>query len=191
MVGEPVSLPDAEELAETDPYQFQWWALGLVGARPSEQKKGTDKGVDGRVFLHEIAGGDTKEIVLSVKAGHTGPNHVSELRGVTERERAIIGVLITMQEPTKAMKREAASAGFYDSLWGSHPRLQILTVRELLEGKRIDSPPVRQTSITYKRAPKVPVKVAEQPGLYDVQPQMAKAPLRRNALKTNRRHRSR
>lgn len=181
VTGEPVSLPDAEELAATDPYQFQWWALGLVGARPTEQKKGADKGIDGRIFLHEVTGGETREIVLSVKAGHTGPNHVSELRGVVEREKAILGVLITMQEPTKAMLREAASAGFYESRWGQHPRLQLLTVRELLEGGQIDSPPVRQTSVTYRRAPRAATKAAEQQRLYGldaVGPRMAKAGIR-------------
>ena len=49
VIGEPVSITDAEALAKSDPYQFQWWALGLVGARPVEQKKGADKGIDGRL----------------------------------------------------------------------------------------------------------------------------------------------
>jgi DNA modification methylase len=181
VTGEPVSLPDAQELAASDPYQFQWWALGLVGARPTEQRKGADKGIDGRIFLHEVTGGETKEIILSVKAGHTGPHHVAELRGVVEREKAIIGVLLTMQQPTKAMIGEAAAAGFYTSPWGRHPRLQVLTVGNLLQGARIDAPPIRQTSITYRRAPRVMSRVAEQPPLYgldNVEPKMAKAPLR-------------
>jgi len=154
VVGEPVSLPDAEALAATDPWQFQWWALGLVGARPTEQKKGADKGIDGRLYFHEGTS-DTKQIVLSVKAGKTGAAHVRDLRGVVEREHAAIGVLITMQEPTAHMRREAAEAGFYDSPWGSHPRLQILTVAELLEGKRIDYPAFEGTNRTFKRAPRV------------------------------------
>jgi site-specific DNA-methyltransferase (adenine-specific) len=58
-----------------------------------------------------------------------------------------------LEEPTKPMRAEAASAGFYKSPWGQHPRLQILTVAELLDGKRIDAPPSRQTSTTFKRAP--------------------------------------
>jgi site-specific DNA-methyltransferase (adenine-specific) len=188
VTGEPVSVPDAEELAATDPYQFQWWALGLVGARPTEQKKGADKGIDGRIFLHEVTGGETQEIVLSVKAGHTGPNHVSELRGVMEREGAIIGVLITMQEPTRAMIREAASGGFYESRWGRHPRLQILQVGELLDGAQIDCPPVRQTSTTYRRAPRVASKSGSQPRLHglDVERTMVKATLKSATRKRKR-----
>jgi len=157
VIGEPVSLPDAEALAASDPYQFQWWALGLVGARPVEQKKGSDKGIDGRLYFHDEAeGSKTKQIILSVKAGHTGVAHMHELRGVVDREQAEIGVLITMQEPTRPMRTEAAGAGFYHSPgWNTdHPRLQVLTVAELLTSKGIDMPPVRQVSTTFKRAPK-------------------------------------
>jgi hypothetical protein len=91
---------------------------------------------------------------------------VRDLRGVVEREQAEIGVLLALEEPTKAMRTEAASAGFYKSPWGQHPRLQIVTVGELLAGKRLDIPPVRQTSVTYKRAPKVALKAAEQPTIF-------------------------
>ena len=73
VIGEPEALPDAATLAEEDPYQFQWWALGRVGARPVEQKKGADRGIDGRLYFHdEGARGRTKQIILSVKAGRTG-----------------------------------------------------------------------------------------------------------------------
>jgi hypothetical protein len=157
VIGEPVALPDARTLAEQDPYQFQWWALGLVGARPVEQKKGSDKGIDGRLPFHdEGEGGKTKQVVLSVKAGHTGVAHVHELRGVVEREKAEIGVLLTMQEPTQPMRAEVAGAGFYHSPgWNkNYPKLQVLTVAELLEGKGIDMPPIRQVSTTFKKAPK-------------------------------------
>jgi len=154
VIGEPVSLPDAQTLAAQDPYQFQWWALGLVGARPVEQKKGSDKGIDGRIYFHEGAKGKTKQVILSVKAGHTGVAHMHELRGVVEREKAEIGVLITMQEPTQPMRTEAAGAGFYESPWGKHLKLQILTIAELLAGQGIDMPPLRQVSTTFKKAPR-------------------------------------
>ena len=92
VIGEPVSVPDAETLAADDPYQFQWWALGLVGARPVEQKKGADRGIDGRLYFHDEAkGGKTKQIIFSVKAGHTGASHVRNLRGVLDREKPEIG----------------------------------------------------------------------------------------------------
>ncbi|HXG56199.1 MAG TPA: DNA methyltransferase [Vicinamibacterales bacterium] len=160
VIGEPVSLPDAARLAADDPYQFQWWALGLVGARPVEQKKGADKGIDGRIYFHE-GPGQTKQIVLSVKAGKLHATYVRDLRGVLEREKADIGVLISLEEPTGLMRKEAASAGFYTSPWGKHARLQIITVEDLLTGKTIDRPPI-QTSTTFKKAPKATTKGPER-----------------------------
>jgi len=165
VIGEPVSVEDAQVLAASDPYQFQWWALGLVGARPVEGKKGADKGIDGRIYFHE---GDrvTRQIIFSVKAGKLHAPYVRDLRGVVDREKAAIGVLLTLDEPTKAMRTEAASAGFYKSPWGEHPKLQIVTVGDLLDGKRLDAPPSRQTSVTYKQAPRAKLKAAEQSPLY-------------------------
>jgi len=164
VIGEPVSLPDATKLAHDDPYQFQWWALGLVGARPVEEKKGADKGIDGRIYFH-AGESKTRQIVLSVKAGHVSVSHVRDLRGVVEREQADIGVLISLEEPTAPMRKEAASAGFYTSPWRKHPRLQLLTIDELLTGRGIDRPPA-QTSVTFKRAPKAPPKVRETRRMY-------------------------
>jgi DNA modification methylase len=72
VIGEPVSLPDARALAQQDRYQFQWWALGLVGARPvvAEQKRGSDKGIDGCLYFHDDRkSGETKQIIFSVKSG--------------------------------------------------------------------------------------------------------------------------
>lgn len=154
VIGEPTDIAGAEQLAGEDPYQFQWWALGLVGARPVEQKKGADKGIDGRVYFHEPNEKATRQIIFSVKAGHTGVAHVRDLRGVLDREKAQIGVLITLQEPTQPMRKESASAGFYKSSWGEHPRLQVVTVGELLEGKRLDTPPLHQADRTFRKAPR-------------------------------------
>lgn len=165
VIGEPVSLAGAKALAQEDPYQFQWWALGLVGARPVEQKKGRDEGIDGRLFFHDEAeGGKTKQVILSVKAGRTGVAHVRDLRGVVEREKAEMGVLITMQEPTKPMRGEAAGAGLYQppgSRKEKYPRLQILTIAELLDGKGIRMPRGK-LSVTFKKGPKVKGEGPEQ-----------------------------
>jgi site-specific DNA-methyltransferase (adenine-specific) len=166
-IGEPTSLPDAATLAAEEPFQFQAWALGLVGARvASSAKKGADKGIDGRLYFHDEAeGGKTKQVILSVKAGNTNVAHLRDLRGVLERERAEIGVLLTMEEPTKPMRTEAAGAGFYNSPWGSrHPRLQILTVRELLAGRMVDIPASRDLR-TFKKAPRVKRRGMDTPPL--------------------------
>jgi len=165
VVGEPADLSGARALAAQDPYQFQWWALGLVGARPVEQKRGADRGIDGRLFFHDdVESRQTRQVVLSVKSGNVEVAHVRDLRGVVERENAAIGVLITLQEPARTMKAEAAGAGFYDSPWGTrHPRLQVFTIEELLKGQRIDLPPSGDVR-TFKKAPKAKRKPSGGPG---------------------------
>ena len=81
--------------------------------------------------------------------------HVRDLRGVVEREKAEIGVLISLEEPTSAMRTEAAAAGFYTSPWGNHPRIQLLTIAQLLDGRGIDYPRTAGSNVTLKRAPRV------------------------------------
>jgi len=90
-----------------------------------------------------------------VKAGHTNVSYVRDLRGVLDREQAAIGVLITMEQTTQPMRSEAASAGFYDSpaFGRKYPRLQLLTVAQLLGGNDIEMPP-RYASQTFKQAPR-------------------------------------
>lgn len=156
VIGEPTTAEDAAELAATDPYQFQWWALGLVGARPVDQKKGADQGIDGRLFFHDNPRGETSQVILSVKAGKIQSPYVRDLVGVINREEAQIGVLISLNEATGPMRAEAASAGLYTSPYDgrNYPRIQLLTVADLLDGRRIEMPAVNQTNVTHQRAPR-------------------------------------
>lgn len=167
VVGEPTTIEDAARLAMDEPYQFQAWALGLVGARQAGAiKKGADKGIDGRLYFHD-GSPDTRQIILSVKAGKMHATYVRDLRGVLEREMADIGVLISFDRPTKAMRAEAASAGFYDSPWGMHPRLQLLTIEELLAGRGIDYPQTAGVNRTFRQAPRARRVAEPHPGLFD------------------------
>ena len=84
-----------------------------MDARPVDERKGADRGIDG-VSIYVDNSGKTKQIIFSVKAGQNiNAAYVRDLRGVIEREKAAIGVLITMEAPTKPMMKEAAEAGFY------------------------------------------------------------------------------
>lgn len=135
--GDPQDLPGAAALAEHDKYQFEWWALGKVAARPShDRKKGADSGVDGYIYFFDDNSGKAKKIVVQVKGGGVTSSQVRDLIGVMQREDAVIGLFLTLNEPTKAMVKEAAAAGFYtpEYLPGSYPKLQIITVKELLAG---------------------------------------------------------
>ncbi len=152
VTGEPTTVDDARVLAKEDPFQFQAWALGLVGARVAgSDKHGGDRGIDGRLYFHE-GGSETHQIIFSVKAGHLVPSFVRDLSGVLEREKAEIGVLVSFEEPTAGMRSEAAEAGFYTSPWGKHPRIQLRTVGDLLAGKGIDYPHVTGANVTHRRA---------------------------------------
>ncbi len=166
VIGEPVSPEDAVKLAEDDKYQFQWWALGLVGARPEEQKKGADHGIDGKIlFRDDPKSTKPEQVVIQVKGGKTSVKDVRDLRGVLDREQAAIGVLITLDEPTAPMKAEAASTGFYlhKTNQQQYPRLQLRTVKELMAGKGIQRPSSSAaTDETFKVAPKAKGKPDKQ-----------------------------
>jgi len=153
--GEPTTVDGAAELAKTNAFEFQNWALGLVGARRSAQpKKGADKGIDGRLFFKYGPEDKHKQIVISVKAGQLHATYVRDLRGVLEREQAEAGVLLSFDEPTRKMREEAASAGFFESPWGKHPRMQLLTIADVLGGKVIDYPRITGANQTFKAAPR-------------------------------------
>jgi site-specific DNA-methyltransferase (adenine-specific) len=157
VVGEPTDHAGAAQLALDDRHQFEHWALGLVGARASAHGKGADRGIDGVLLFQEGGtGSEHKRVLISVKSGKVSSAQVRDLRGTVERERASIGVLITLLEPTKDMKAEAAAAGFYESPWGRHPHIQILTIQTLLDGQRINMPPIRPGGTTFKQAPRAP-----------------------------------
>lgn len=167
VVGEPTSVDDAAVLAREDPFQFQAWALGLIGARiAGSNKKGGDKGIDGRLYFHDSDGGPTRQIVASVKAGHLVPAFIRDLSGVLGREKAEIGVLLSLEKPSAGMRAEAAEAGSYESPWGRHPRIQLRTIEELLDGKGIDYPHVTGANVTHRRAQRAGSK-ATAPYLFD------------------------
>ena len=169
IIGEPTTPNEAATLAEDDKYQFQWWALGLVGARPVEQKKGADHGIDGKIlFRDDPKAAKPDQIIIQVKGGKTGVKDVRDLRGVLDREKAAIGILISLQPATGPMETEAASAGFYEHKTNKqkYPRIQLRTVKELMESKGIERPStVAATDETFKRAPESKKKQQEQKAL--------------------------
>lgn len=154
VVGTPKDLDGALELARRNKYQFQWWAVGQVGARPyGGKKKGADRGIDGILYFRPD-GKTTEAAIVSVKGGETvGVDMVRQLHSVIVREDAKIGVLITAALPTRAMESEAAAVGFFDCDAGRFPRLQIITLAELFQGKRPRIPLI-DPSATFRAAPR-------------------------------------
>jgi site-specific DNA-methyltransferase (adenine-specific) len=140
--GTPKDMDGARALALKDKYQFQWWAISLIkGAVPyGGKKKGADGGIDGFVYF-KPDGKNTENAIISVKGGdNVSVAMVRDLRAVIERENAKIGLFITLCEPSKPMLVEAATAGYYETEYGSYPRIQILTIAELFKGAKAQIP---------------------------------------------------
>lgn len=129
--GVPHDVAGARDLAARGQYhEFEKWALSLIAAQPGNLgKKGADRGLDGNIYF-----GKASRAVVSVKAGaNVSVQMIRDLRGVLERERAEIGVFLTLTPPTKPMITEAAAAGLHvEDGFEPVPRLQIVTIEEAM-----------------------------------------------------------
>lgn len=160
--GEPRDLGAAQSLWNGSKYQFQWWALSLIGARPvgatpakpTEGKKGSDRGIDGWLRFKEGEGEDApiRKIIVQVKGGeNVGVSEIRDLVGAITRENAAMGIYITLHKPTREMEKEVKALDPYVMrAWGSkYPKIQIITIEELLQGKQPDMP---QTASAFQEA---------------------------------------
>ncbi len=162
VVGEPVDVGSARALAEQDRFQFQFWAMSLLEAFPREQKaRGADRGIDGVVYFIDGPRRAVNKAVVQVKSGRVSSPLIRDLVGTVEREKAAMGLFITLEEPTRGMRTEAVSAGYYHSdLWQTDfPKIQIRTVGELLEGRAFEIPRHPQT---YQPAQRIARPAGEQ-----------------------------
>jgi site-specific DNA-methyltransferase (adenine-specific) len=142
VIGEPKDLAGARELAKQNKYQFQWWAVSLVHGQPyGDKKKGADTGIDGYLYFKDEKD-KVKKAIIQVKGGNMGSSHIRDLIGVVHREKAEMGLFLCLESITKPMQLEADSEGFYHSPLGrDYPKIQILTIEQLLEHKKPDVPP--------------------------------------------------
>lgn len=149
--GTPKDAEGAAALALADKYQFQWWAVSLVNAVPfGGKKKGADGGIDGHIYF-KPDGKTTEKAIVSVKGGqNVNVAMIRDLGHVIEREKAKIGVFITLAPPTREMEKEAIKAGYYETEFGSYPKIQILTIEALFAGKKPEIPLVDSSS--FKKA---------------------------------------
>jgi site-specific DNA-methyltransferase (adenine-specific) len=139
--GTPKDISGAEELALKDKYQFQWWAISLVNAVPyGGKKKGADGGIDGIIYF-KPDGRKTEKAIVSVKGGqNVSVSMIRDFAHVIEREEAKIGIFITLALPTEPMVKEAIKEGFYKTEFGQYPKIQIITINELFNGKKPSIP---------------------------------------------------
>ena len=116
----------------------------MLEAQPqSEQKRGADRGIDGLLYFIDGQRRTSHKIVVQVKGGRVSSPQVRDLKGVVEREKAAMGLFISLEEPTRDMRAEAASGGLYHSdVWQrDFPKIQLRTIEEMLSGNGFDLPP--------------------------------------------------
>jgi len=148
-------LAGARALAKQNRFQFQWWALSLIEARPfGDKKKGADTGIDGYMYFVDEKD-KIKKIIVQVKSGGVSVKDIRDLGHVMEREKAEMSIFLTLEAPTTPMIKEALGKGVYKSPTRRKPlpRIQVLTIEELLKGKYPELP--RSSLLdSYKRAEK-------------------------------------
>jgi DNA modification methylase len=153
--GVPRELEGAQALFDANAFDFERWAVTMVNGEPNEKQVG-DKGIDGRIRFYLNEKRETGEVLVSVKGGaQLNPGMVRDLRGTVERQGAAMGVFLCMGTPTRGMVEEAQHSGsyVYDFSGASFPKIQILTVAELLHGKRPAMPtPILPYRLAKKRS---------------------------------------
>ena len=162
VVGEPQDVGSARALAEQDRFQFQFWAVSLLEAQPQDQqRRGADRGIDGVIHFVDGPRQTLHRMVIQVKSGRVSSPDIRDLKGVVEREKAALGLFISLEEPTREMRTEAASGGFFPShIWQrDFPKIQLRTIAQLLAGQNFDLPP-RQPA--YQPAPRHRAPEGEQ-----------------------------
>ena len=149
--GVPRTVERARDLWNRDKDHFQKWAIEQVDGFVTT-RRGRDGGIDGRLYFALHGFTDLRSMVIEVKGGESvGIDVIRGLRGVLEREEAEMAGLIVMNPPgsrqAENFAREMAAAGDLDVLGVSYPRMQILTVAEILDGKRFRTPNVAASGI--------------------------------------------
>jgi len=143
--GLPKDMAGARSLFEHDPWDFEYWvAVHLLDARPPAGKtkdnmRGADKGIDGIITLiTDTQNGQMQygKVIVQVKGGHVTRSQVSTLISDVMRDKALGGIFVSLEKPTYPMKQEAAAAGMTKTSIGEFPKIQLLTVEELLSGNK-------------------------------------------------------
>ena len=150
--GVPRDLEGATDLWKRDKYDFQRWAVEQVDGFVTTRRT-ADGGIDGRLYFGVKDRKDLASMALEVKGGkHVTIAHLRALRGVLETDSAEMAGLIIMNPlgPTQQrnFNRFAAQAGYFEELGTKYDCMQILTVPDILEGKKFHTPSVAGLYVT-------------------------------------------
>jgi site-specific DNA-methyltransferase (adenine-specific) len=159
--GIPKGVTGARALFAKSPFDFERWAVSLINAEPNQKQVG-DKGIDGVARFPLGAKGQLGRVLVSVKGGKTlNPSMVRDLSGTVDTQKAAMGVLITLELATKGVKDAIDHGGVYKhpANGQAYPRLQHITIAELLDGKK---PQMPGTVLPYIAAEKLTVQEESQ-----------------------------
>jgi site-specific DNA-methyltransferase (adenine-specific) len=166
VVGEPRSLDDAQALFKQSAFQFEAWAVSLIGGQPFKSTGGGDTGIDGFLYFQDFEG-TYHRIIIEVKGGGYQPKDVRSLAQVLQREESPMGILIVLEPPTKGMLSAAAELGKW-AIPGSrksYPVMQIMTIQDFFDGKKPELPDTSETLKKAKREVREREKKKNQPKL--------------------------
>ncbi len=148
LTGIPRSLEGAEELWQRDTSQFQKWAVEMVDGFVTARRTG-DGGVDGRIYFD--IDNELKAMKLEVKGGdNVRIESLRALAGIIDDQDHPMGGLITRKTLGDTQHRNfndlCRTKGTININGTEYPRLQVLSVSEILDGKTFDTPLVRGRS---------------------------------------------
>jgi DNA modification methylase len=155
ILGMPQDISGAQALFQRSPSEFERWCLMLVDGQSIDTHIG-DSGIDGVVRVPIDSKGNSHRVLVQVKSGSVSPMNVRDLIGTVESQKAAMGLLISMSKPSHTMLEIANQSGTYsypvDGV--TYPRIQVVTVDQLLQGVRPKLPtallPYFQTSRHYE-----------------------------------------
>ncbi|WAB09831.1 DNA methyltransferase [Streptomyces phage TagePhighter] len=141
ILGIPRDISGAQALFRRSPFEFERWCVMMLDGQPNEKQVG-DRGIDGVIRFPIDGKGGSDRVLVSVKGGATNPGHVRDLVGTVESQRAAMGVFVCMNEPTKGMVDAANHSGAYNHPANGqrYPKVQIISVNDLVNGKRPNMP---------------------------------------------------
>ena len=159
--GMPTTVEAAQDKWTRSEYDFQEWAIEQVGGMPTT-KRTADGGIDGRLYFAMPHERDLQSMIVEVKGGkHVNITHLRALKGVLDTDDALIAGLIIMEprreHQTRNFVQFMARAGSLDVGGFDYPRMQMLTVQEMLDGQRFKTPTPWNLHIPQPRMPGVPV----------------------------------
>jgi DNA modification methylase len=160
ILGIPRDMEGAEALFQRSPFEFERWCVMMIDGQPNEKQVG-DRGIDGVIRFPIDARGTSAKCLVSVKGGAINPGYLRDLVGVVETERASMGVFVCLREPTRGIIEAANHSGFYThpANGSRYPRVQIVSVQDILDGKRPNMP---QTMLPYFQAERRHGKTVEK-----------------------------